>query len=54
MFILLEMAISGDEVDMPDIASNATKALVILGFLGKRNGFIMILLMISYEHFKKV
>lgn len=34
MFILLEMAVSGDESDMPDIASNATKAMVILGFLG--------------------
>lgn len=33
IFILLEMAISGDEVEMPDIASNAAKALVILGFL---------------------
>ena len=35
MFILLEMAVSGDEADMPDIAANATKAMVILGFLGK-------------------
>lgn len=35
LFILLKMAVSGDEVEMPDISSNATKALVILGFLGK-------------------
>ena len=32
--ILLEMAVSGDEVELPDIATNATKTLVILGFLG--------------------
>ena len=35
LFILLEMAVIGDEVEMPDIASNATKAMVILGFLGR-------------------
>jgi len=29
---LLEMAVSGDEVEFPDIAVNATKSLVILGF----------------------
>lgn len=47
MFILLEMAVSGDESDMPDIASNATKAMVILGFLGmyeQRFVFIIIIL----------
>lgn len=31
--ILLEMAVSGDEVDLPDIATNATKTLVMMGFL---------------------
>lgn len=31
--ILLEMAVSGDDVDLPDISTNAAKTLVILGFL---------------------
>lgn len=33
--ILLEMAVSGDDVDLPDISTNAAKTLVILGFLGQ-------------------
>ena len=31
--VLLEMAVSGDEVDLPDIATSATKTLVMMGFL---------------------
>ena len=52
--ILLEMAVSGDEVDLPDIATNATKTLVILGFLGNMiikisNHFKFFIVILLYE-----
>ena len=33
--VLLEMAVSGDENELAEIATNATRTLVVLGFVGK-------------------
>ena len=49
---LLEMAVSGDEVELPDIATNATKTLVILGFLGNGTIFFISNLVAKGRGFK--